>query len=73
VRPGYVLSAPHSLYGLKLVARDWHELIKAELITWCFEQSLVDHCLFVNHTTGVILRVYVDDITAAAKSTIQLE
>jgi hypothetical protein len=32
VRPGYVLHGLRSLYGLKQAARDWHELIKAELI-----------------------------------------
>jgi hypothetical protein len=48
-------------------------LIKAELIKWGFEQSLAEPCLFVNHTTGVILLVYVDDIAAAAKSKIQLQ
>jgi hypothetical protein len=73
VRPGYVLQALHSLYGLKQAARDRYELIKAELITWGFEQSLAEPCLFVSHTTGVILLVYVDDITAAAKSKIQLQ
>jgi hypothetical protein len=67
------LQALHSLYGLKQAARDWHELIKAELITWGFEQSLAEPCLFVNHTTGVILLVYVDDIATAAKSKIQLQ
>jgi hypothetical protein len=73
VRPGYVHHALRSLYGLKQAASDWHELIKAELIKWGFEQNLAEPCLFVNHTTGVILLVYVDDIAAAAKSKIQFQ
>jgi hypothetical protein len=36
VQPGYVLQALRSLYGLKQAARDWYELIKAELIKWGF-------------------------------------
>jgi hypothetical protein len=48
-------------------------LIKAELIKWGFEQSPAEPCLFVNHSTGVMLLVYVDDIAAAAKSQVQLE
>jgi hypothetical protein len=48
-------------------------LIKAELIKWGFEQSLAEPCLFVNHTTSVILLVYADDIAATAKSKIQLQ
>jgi hypothetical protein len=48
-------------------------LIKAELITWSFEQTLAEPSLCVNHATGIILLVYVDDIAAAAKSKIQLQ
>jgi hypothetical protein len=48
-------------------------LIKAELIKWDFEQSPAKPCLFVNHSTGVILLVYVDNIAATAKSKIQLQ
>jgi hypothetical protein len=73
VRPGYVLQALRSLYGLKQAARDWHDLINAELIKWGFEQSPTKPCLFVNHSTRVMLLVYADDIAAAAKSKIQLE
>jgi hypothetical protein len=73
VQPGYVLQALRSLYGLKQAARDWYELIKAELIKWGFEQSPAEPCLFINHTSGVMLLVYVDDIAAAAKSKIQLQ
>jgi hypothetical protein len=72
MQPGYVLQALRSLDGLKQAARDWHELIKAELIKWDFEQSHAEPsgCLFVNHTTGIILLANVDDIAAAAKSKI---
>jgi hypothetical protein len=48
-------------------------LIKAELIKWGFEQSLAEPCLFVNHTTSIILLVYVDNIAAAATSKIRLQ
>jgi hypothetical protein len=44
-----------------------------QLIKWDFEQSLAEPCIFVNHTTRVILLVYVDDIAAAATSKIQLQ
>jgi hypothetical protein len=47
-------------------------LIKAELIKWGFEQSPAEPRLFINHTTRVMLLVYVDDIAAAALSKIQL-
>jgi hypothetical protein len=67
------LQALRSLYSLKQAIGDWDELIKAELITWGFELSLAKPCLFVNHTTGMILLVYVDDIDAAVKSKIQLK
>lgn len=32
VKPGYVLKALRSLYGLKQAARDWHQLVISELI-----------------------------------------
>jgi hypothetical protein len=43
------------------------------LIKWGFEQTPAEPCLFINHTTGVMLLVYVDDIAAAAKSKLQLQ
>jgi hypothetical protein len=43
------------------------------LIKWGFEQSLAEPCLFINHTTRIILLVYVDNIATAAKSKIQLQ
>lgn len=71
-QPGYVLKALRNLYGLKQAARDWHQLVKTNLIKWQFIQSPSEPCLFINNNTGVILLVYVDDIAAAAVSKAQL-
>jgi hypothetical protein len=73
VKPGYVLQALRSLYGLKQAARDWNKLIQSELIKWGFTQSYADPCLFVNTASGVTLLVYVDDIVAVSKSTRSLK
>jgi hypothetical protein len=66
-KKGHVLKALRSLYGLKQAARDWNLLIKKELITWGFIQSLADPCLFTHTEHNVNILVYVDDICAAAR------
>ncbi|POS87946.1 hypothetical protein EPUL_001331 [Erysiphe pulchra] len=73
VQPGYVLQVLRSLYGLKQAARDWHQLVKAELIKWQFIQSPAEPCLFVNNNTGIILLVFVSDIAATAVSKAQFK
>jgi hypothetical protein len=72
VKNGHALRILRSLYGLKQSARDWNLLIKSELLSWGFQQSKADPCLYVHVERGIRLLVYVDDIAAAAKSKDQL-
>jgi hypothetical protein len=68
VKKGMVLKVLRSLYGLKQAARDWNQLIKKELLSWGFVQSLADPCMFTHKENSLVLLVYVDDIAAAAKT-----
>lgn len=70
---GQVWQALRSLYGLKQAARDWHHLIKGELLKWGFIQSLADPCMFTHYESSVQLLVYVDDIVASAKTTGEID
>ncbi|KAI1004161.1 hypothetical protein K3495_g4052 [Podosphaera aphanis] len=71
-KPGIALRLMRSLYGLKQAARDWNHLIRSELINWGFVQSKADPCLFI-HVERQIRLVYVDDLAAAAKQTLDLD
>jgi hypothetical protein len=73
VRPGHVLRARKSLYGLKQAARDWNLLAREFLLEIGFVQSLADPCLYTHAKRKIILLVYVDDIPAAAKKTSDLD
>jgi hypothetical protein len=73
VRPGYVLRARKSLYGLKQAARDWNLLAREFLLEIGFTQSLADPCLYTHTKRRIILLLYVDDIPAAAKKTSDLD
>ena len=67
IKKGEVLEIMRSLYGLKQAARDWNLLLKKELLSWGFKQSLADPCMFLHPETTIKLLVYVDDIVAMAK------
>ncbi|KAI7159413.1 hypothetical protein KC324_g13609 [Hortaea werneckii] len=63
--PGMVLQLQKSLYGLKQAARDWNQLCGSQLREMGFVSAESDPCLFVK--PGLMLLVYVDDITVAGK------
>lgn len=63
--PGMVLQLQKSLYGLKQAARDWNQLCGSRLREMGFVSAESDPCLFVK--PGLMLLVYVDDITVAGK------
>ncbi len=73
VKKGHKLRILCSLYGLKQSARDWNYLMNAMLLEWGFIQSSADPCLYVHTKRSIRLLVYVDDITAATKTTDQLD
>lgn len=63
---GKVYRVRKSLYGLKQAARDWYKTCSKELLKMGFEQSSADPCLFTIRDKGLIVLVYVDDISIAA-------
>ena len=65
--PGQCLLILRSLYGLKQAARDWHKTCVSELVKLGFEQTPSDPCMLRHLERGIILLVYVDDISIAAK------
>ena len=68
VSPGQVLLIKRSLYGLKQAARDWHEKCIKALLKLGFIQTPADPCLLRHPERDIILLVYVDDVSIAAKS-----
>ncbi len=73
VRSGHALRILQSLYGLKQSVRDWNLLAKDFLISIGFKQSLADPCLYVHAKREIMLLLYVDDITAASKYSLELD
>jgi hypothetical protein len=73
VYSGYVLQTLQSLYRLKQSARDWNLLAKKFQISIGFQQSFADPCLYVHAKKEITLLLYIDDITAAAKSGPELD
>ncbi|KAI0991415.1 hypothetical protein K3495_g16772, partial [Podosphaera aphanis] len=61
------------VYGLKQAARDWNKLIKKELKSKGFIQSLADPCLFTHPDKSLKLLVYVDDIVASARKSKEID
>jgi hypothetical protein len=72
VLPGQKLRVRRSLYGLKQAARDWNKTCTKELFRMGFIQSEADPCLLMHPTKGIIILVYVDDITIASKDISQV-
>ncbi|KAH9111206.1 hypothetical protein AeMF1_014215 [Aphanomyces euteiches] len=64
-----------SLYGLKQAPRQWHKKLHAFFLDLGFTQCYKDQCMYVRVCAGsiVYLAVYVDDITLAGKSAVELE
>ena len=59
---GMVLRLLKGLYGLKQSGRIWNKKIKAFLISIGFIQLTADNCVYINHSTKVIISLYVDDL-----------
>lgn len=70
-----VCNLQRSLYGLKQTPCAWSDRLRKFLVQYGFKTSSCDHSLFIYHTTGVQLYVYVyvDDIlvTGSAPWSIQ--
>ena len=65
VLPGqedFVLKLKKGLYGLKQSGREWNKQITKFLKSLDFSAITNDPCVFVNHTTRVIIALYVDNM-----------
>jgi Reverse transcriptase (RNA-dependent DNA polymerase) len=62
-----VLLLHRSLYGLRQSSRNWHralaEQLPVALLPVDFIATAADACVFIHHTSRLIIIVYVDDIT----------
>ena len=56
-----------SLYGLKQASRVWNRCIHNYLISIGFKRTYADHCVYINHETGIILALWVDDLIIMGK------
>lgn len=68
--PDWVLRLQKSLYGLKQAGRVWHETLHKALVEMGFARITCEHSVWVygRGDERVIVPVYVDDMTIAAKS-----
>ena len=68
--PEWVWRLRKSLYGLKQAGRCWHEKLHEVLTKLGFDRLVCEHSVWVYLRDGVrvIIPVFVDDITIAAKS-----
>lgn len=57
-----VLQIRKSLYGLKQSGQEWNRKITGFLHLIGFKSISGDSCIFVNHSTHVIIGLYVDDL-----------
>ena len=62
------------IYGLKQSLRCWNSTIDSYLQESGFSQSKADPCIYLKDAGGEVpIYLYVDDITIAAKSSLQLQ
>ncbi len=68
--PKWVWQLCKSLYGLKQASRCWHKKLHEVLTKLGFDRLVCEHSMWVYLRDGVcvIIPVFVDDITTAAKS-----
>src|SRR5208282_6014032 len=62
-----------SLYGLKQSARLWNQKLDRYLRKIGFIQTNVDHCIYVNNDTGVIVAMWVDDLIIFGKDSVGVD
>ena len=67
ISSGKAFQVLRSLYGLKQAARDWHEKCITEMIKLSFQQCAADSCLLIYYQKGIMVLLYVDDISIASK------
>ncbi|XP_019414584.1 PREDICTED: uncharacterized protein LOC109326349 [Lupinus angustifolius] len=62
--PHHVCKHRKAVYGLRQAPRDWHDSLKAFVLSYGFQTSLSDNSLFIYNTNGIkaFLLVYVDDL-----------
>lgn len=68
VKQGEYLRLLQSLYGLKQAAHDWYFTCNGEMTKLGFISSESDPCMYINKERKLIVLVYVDDISIAARS-----
>jgi transposase InsO family protein len=68
--PEYVCRLRKSIYGLKQAARQWNKKLHSTLLSIGFKRLESDRSVYIYKKNGVhiIMPVFVDDITLAAKS-----
>jgi Reverse transcriptase (RNA-dependent DNA polymerase) len=63
-----VYKVRRGLYGLKQSARNWYRKLRRYLESIGFIRCHADHCIYFNSATGVIIAVWVDDLTILGRT-----
>lgn len=72
---GWVWRLKRSLYGLKQAGRVWHETLNERLEEMGFKRILCEHSIWVfgRGDSRIIIPVFIDDMTIAAKSKAEVD
>lgn len=62
-----------SLYGLKQSGKAWYDKLDDKLLSFGFQHSFADECIYIHQSQHLIIAVYVDDMVICGKVLMDIE